>query len=173
MEIEQLVKRAKKGDEQAFFQLISSQKAQIYRVAYAYLKREQDALEAVQEVTYRAYKEMEKLREPLYFSTWVIRITINYCNTELKKRKRVTVKPDVGLSTPIRDNDLALEIKELLDSLDEQCQQVIILKYFQGMKLREIAEVMERPEGTIKTWLNRALGQLRKELDENGGVRHV
>ena len=86
-----MLKAAKKGNSEAFIQLLETQKGQIYRIAFAYLKNEQDALEAIQEVTFRAFKNIRKLKEPKYFSTWLTRIMINYCIDELKRKKRFLI----------------------------------------------------------------------------------
>src|SRR5699024_3006731 len=86
-----MLKAAKKGDSEAFIQLLETQKEQIYRIAFAYLKNEQDALEAIQKVTFRAYKNIKKLKEAKYFSTWLTRIMINYCIDELKRKKRFLI----------------------------------------------------------------------------------
>lgn len=89
-----LVLRAKKGDETAFYSLMMNHKEQLFKIAYSYLKNEQDALEAIQEVTFRAFKHIRKLKEPDFFSTWLIRILINHCNDELHKKKRLEMKAD-------------------------------------------------------------------------------
>lgn len=65
-----LIKKAVKGNKEAFYELISLYKEQLYKTAYAYLKNETDALEAIQEVTYRAYKNIKKLKQAHFFLTW-------------------------------------------------------------------------------------------------------
>lgn len=91
MSIESLVKKAKKGDDQAFYELIIEHKAQMYRIVLSYLKNDADSLEAIQEVTFRAFKQIKKLKEPSFFSTWLIRILINYCIDEQKRKQKVVV----------------------------------------------------------------------------------
>jgi RNA polymerase sigma factor (sigma-70 family) len=85
MSNELLVKRTIEGEEQAFHTLMLQHKEQLYRIAYSYFKNQEDSLEAIQEVTYRAYKAVRKLKEPAYFTTWVVRIMMNYCTDELRK----------------------------------------------------------------------------------------
>ncbi|WP_052877848.1 sigma factor [Thermoanaerobacter wiegelii] len=92
MNIEELVSRAKKGDDDAFYELISNLKEQLYRIAFSYLKNEEESLEALQEVTYRVYINIKKLKKAKYFNSWVIRIMINYCINELRNKKRFTNK---------------------------------------------------------------------------------
>jgi RNA polymerase sigma-70 factor (TIGR02954 family) len=165
----QLAKKAIAGDEYAFLQLIKRYKVDLYKIAFSYLKNEEESIEAIQEVTYRAYKNLSKVKEPSYFKTWLIRIMINYCNDQFNKKKREVSNDDFLLTQGVTENHVALEIEEALLSLDNRSREIILLKYFQGLKIKEIALVMECPEGSIKTWLHRALESLRAKLDEKGG----
>ncbi|WP_275887781.1 sigma-70 family RNA polymerase sigma factor [Bacillus sp. P14.5] len=90
-EDEVLVKKASKGDGEAFYQLMKIYKMQLYRIALSYFRNDQDALEAIQETTFRAYKGIGKLKKPSYFSTWLVRILLNYCNDELRKKKELYI----------------------------------------------------------------------------------
>lgn len=169
-----LVLRTKKGDETAFYSLMMNHKEQLFKIAYSYLKNEQDALEAIQEVTFRAFKHIRKLKEPDFFSTWLIRILINHCNDELHKKKRLEMKADFREELAFTvDNLSRIEMEEALDTLDEKYRQIIILKYFHDLKIKDIAALLECPEGTIKTWLNKALKELRKYLEDVEGTNHV
>ena len=62
--------------------------SRLYRIAYAYLHNEDDALEVIQESTYRAYRNLKKLKQPNYFETWLIRILLNCCADERKRQGR-------------------------------------------------------------------------------------
>jgi len=84
----ELATAAKAGDEEAFYTLMSLQKERLYRIAYAYLKNEDDAIEAIQEATYRAWKTIRRLREERLFPTWIVRILLNCCNDEWKRKRR-------------------------------------------------------------------------------------
>lgn len=172
MDISHLLKAARKGDDDAFFQIMSVHKASLYRVAYAFLKNEGDALEAIQEVTYRAYKNIKKIREPKYFSTWITRIMINYCNDELKRKKRYVSNVEAFEKGIIFPYDRHLEVEYAIQKLEPELQEIVVLKYFRDLTIEQITEQLQRPEGTIKTWLHKALKSLRKELG-NGGETHV
>lgn len=162
-----LIKKAKKGDDEAFYKLITLHRMQLYRIALSYLKNEHDAVEAIQETTFRAYKGLKKLRKPHYFSTWLIRILLNYCHDELKKKKRFVYDERLLESIEGTSEKSALEVDEAIHSLDEKYKKVIILKYLQGMKISEIADILDHPEGTIKTWLHKGLIELRNHLGED------
>lgn len=169
---EQLVEKAIAGDEGAFLQLMKHYKVDLYKTALSYLRNEHEAIEAVQEVTYRAYKNIKKVREPAFFKTWLIRIMINYCNDQMKEKKRVVYDDELLSKYWIEDGDLQFEIDEALRSLDESSRELIMLKYIHGLKIKEISAEMDCPEGTIKTWLHKALKLLREKLEEKGGEKH-
>ncbi|RTR25834.1 sigma-70 family RNA polymerase sigma factor [Robertmurraya yapensis] len=166
---ELLVRRAIRGDEDAFLQLIKMYKVDLYKTSFSYFRNEEEALEALQEVTYRAFKSIRKVKEPAYFKTWLIRIMINYCNDQLRKKKREVLNEEYLASQGISETHEGLEIEEALLGLDQRSREIITLKYFHGLKIKEIALAMECPEGTVKTWLHKALESLRLSLSEKGG----
>lgn len=168
-----------RGDAEAFYELMNLHKEQLYRIAFRYLQSEQDALEAVQEMTYRAYRSISKLKEPKFFQTWLIRILINTCNDELKRLKVQIPMNEEIIYNNLKDLDDStepggradlqrLDILEALDHLDTKYRQVIELKYFEDLTIQQIAVALERPEGTIKTWLIQSYKQLKEYLQERG-----
>jgi RNA polymerase sigma-70 factor (TIGR02954 family) len=171
MNDEDLVKAAQKGDTEAFYKLILTYKDKLYSIAYCYLKTEQDALESIQEITYRSYVKINKLKEPNYFGTWITKILINYCIDEQKRKlKMVNIEDyppanDKGKNSADVDK---LSLEDAIDKLEPKYKEVIILKYIQDMTTNDISKIMECPEGTIKTWLSRALKQLRDLLNVGG-----
>ncbi|MBH0171275.1 sigma-70 family RNA polymerase sigma factor [Fictibacillus sp. 18YEL24] len=173
METEQLVKKAIKGNDEAFLQLIQTYKVDLYKTALSFLRNEEEALEAMQEVTYRAYKNIKKLKNEVYFKTWLIRIMINYCNDQLKHKKRVVRNDEILNSLGFSENHSQLELKDAMLDLDDRSREILTLKYFNDVKIKDIATIMQCPEGTVKTWLNKALRALREKLEEKGGNLHV
>lgn len=168
----EIVEKAIERDEQAFIQLIQLHKDALYKTAFAFLKNEHDAIEAIQEVTYRAYEKIHTVKEPQYIKTWLIRVMMNYCQDQLKKRKRYTSSEtlrEIGAHA----NEAKLEIEEAIASLSNAEQQLIFLKYYQNTKIKEIAEIERIPEGTVKSRLHKALKSLRTFLSEKGDIDHV
>ncbi|MET3937638.1 RNA polymerase sigma factor (sigma-70 family) [Paenibacillus sp. PvP094] len=163
----ELTVAAQKGDAEAFAALMAMHQSRLYRIAYAYLHNEGDALEAIQESTYRAYRKLKKLKEPSYFGTWLIRILLNYCADERKRKNRyspVTEMHEPSSWDRPEDPDLAAAVS----ALDPDCKQIIILSYFEGFSLTETAEILDIPVGTVKSRLHRTLGQLRAQLEMKG-----
>jgi RNA polymerase sigma-70 factor (TIGR02954 family) len=173
MNMDETVKKAIKGDDQAFLQLMNEYKIDLYKTALSFLKNDQEALEAIQEVTYRAYKSIHTLRETSYFKTWLIRIMINYCNDQLKKNKRMILNEEILHVQGISESHDGMELKDAMLALDERSREILTLKYFHDLQIKEIANSMKCPEGTVKTWLNKALKALRGKLEEKGGNLHV
>jgi RNA polymerase sigma-70 factor (ECF subfamily) len=170
---EQLVEEAINGDDHAFLQLIQLYKIDLYKTALSFLRNEEEALEAIQEITYRAYKNIQTVQEPAYFKTWLIRIMINYCNDQLKKKKRIVVKEEIVNIQGISENHVRMELEDAILGLDDRSREILTLKFFNDMKIKEIASTMKCPEDTVKTWLNKALKALRDKLEDKGGDIHV
>ncbi|WP_333649012.1 RNA polymerase sigma factor [Lacrimispora sp.] len=135
-----------------------------YRLAYSYVRNEQDALDIVQESAYRIIKECRKLREETYLSTWIYRIVINASIDFLRKQKGERVSLD-QVEIPHEDRYEEEDYLELLSSLEEKDRAIVILKYVEEWKLDEIAEIMEMNVNTVKARLYRALRKLKIELE--------
>ncbi len=169
-----LVERAAKGNREAFGELIIMHQEYLYRLAYLYTKNEQDALDAVQECAMRAMISMDKLREPACFKTWITRILINSIYLAQKKNGKYSLFEEYSVAAP----ELPVSIEEkadlydAIDLLSPVYKTVVILQYFQGMKIKEIAQVMNLPAGSVKAYLFRAKEALRKQLDD-GGKNHA
>lgn len=160
------------GDDDAFLALMQIHKETLLRTAMAFLRSEHDALEALQEVTYRAYKKIHTVREPAYIKTWLVRIMMNYCQDQLKRGKRLVLTGEVADSTGKEDVS-QIELAEVLATLTPDEQQLIYLKYFQEVKIKEIAELSNIPEGTVKSRLHKILRSLRSHFGDKGGMDHV
>ena len=170
-----LVKRARNGDEDAFLELFQKYEEEIYRTAFIYVKNQNDALDAVQETAYRSFKSIKNLREPKFFKTWLIRITISCSLDILRKRKKVILlNPEFEecISDDSEDaNDvtiLEMTIQDLIEGLNENEKSIIILRFYQDLTIREVSETLNIPLGTAKTVLYRALKKLRKNLKGDG-----
>lgn len=169
MTIIRLVKKAQKGDDKAFAKLFQQYEVDIYRMAFVYVKNKEDALDVVQDVAYQSFKKIDTLKNPEYFKTWLMRMTINCAiNVIRKNRKVVQLKPEyvdvVGVTDADEDIPLSLSLQELLDALNEDEKSVVLLKFYHEYTFQEIAELLQMPLGTAKSITYRALGKLRKEL---------
>ncbi|UVI30564.1 RNA polymerase sigma factor [Paenibacillus spongiae] len=176
MNKEQLAEAAAKGDEQAFLQIMNGEKQQMMRIAYAYLRNEADALEAIQETVCRAWLKRHALKKPQYITTWLIRILIHVCTDELRRRKRAIpadmrqepvqagMEDDRELQSGAAGAEDRLDIAAAVELLEEPYRDVIRLKYYEDLTVLDIAGILQRPDGTIRTWLHKGLKQLRKYM---------
>lgn len=162
--------------EERLIELIETDKAQFYRIAYSYVHNEQDALEVIQESVCKAYKSLHKLKSPEYFKTWFIKIVINTAIDMQGERAKV-LPFDMGRDEPsshassenpdeIKAIELRLDLERAMNRLAQHEQLIVSLRYFEEMKLEEISEIMERPVSTIKSTLYRSLKKLRINLEE-------
>lgn len=161
------VKRAKQGNKEAFCNLIRMNKIAIYRVAKSILSKEDDVEDAVSEAILKAYKNIKFLKNEAFFKTWLIRIVINESNTLYKKRsKEVIVDKEHFNNIKVKDKYKDLSLYNAINSLDDDLRTTTILFYFEDMKYKDIAKVLNVKEGTIKSRLSRAKEKLYHMLKE-------
>ena len=164
--MEHLVRKAITGDDDAFLQLMQIHRDVLYKTAFIYLKNEHDVLEALQEVTFRAYTKRHQVKEPSFFQTWLVRILLNYCMDTLKKQGNLfSLNEDVEKEQHSSNQDLMLALRELPSAQRE----LIHLKYFNDLKVSEIARRPKIPEGTVKSRLHHTLKKIRVFMGERGG----
>lgn len=161
MEFE-IVQRAIRGDQQAILLLIEMDEDILYRMAFTYMKNEQDALDVMQELIYKALKKMHTVQQYEFARTWLVRVLINCCKDQLRKRK-----PTI----PIEEHHLVerviySDMERLLEHLTLSEQQLVYMKYFQQLKNKEIAQLNQIPEGTVKSKLHHILKKLRRFAGE-------
>jgi RNA polymerase sigma-70 factor, ECF subfamily len=165
-----LVKRAIKGNKKAFQELMEYEKVKLYKIAYVYMKNEGDALEVFQETVYKALVSIGNLKEERYFSTWITRILINTAVDLLRRKKRIIpMDRDVleRKTTPYIHSERNPELLEAVMELDDRYKEVLILRFYKDLTVKEIADVLNCPEGTVKTNIHRGVGILRNKLKED------
>ena len=156
-----LVKKAQHRDTDAFAELIRAYKQDMYRVAKSYLRNDEDVADAIQDAILACFEQLRSLRSPEYFKTWLIRILINKCNDIIKSGKRyVTLEsiPDIGYSDTGHSN---VEFMMLMDSLDESCRTVLVLRYGECLSIKEISEVLGISESAVKKRLERSRDKIK------------
>ena len=159
-----LVRKSKKGNNLAFSTLIKSYEKDLYKVAIAMTKNDDDALDCIQEAILQAYISIKDLRQDEYFKTWLIKILINKCNALLKKNKKI-----LNLDVSIAENDKVeqsdrLELKDSINNLDSNLKIIVILYYYEDMSIKDISESLNIPQGPIKSRLSRARSKLKEML---------
>ncbi|MGE5703640.1 MAG: sigma-70 family RNA polymerase sigma factor [Clostridia bacterium] len=149
-------RQAVAGDKDAFVRLMLTMEQMLYRVARSMLKTDSECLDAVQEAVVCAYTSIHLLREPRFFKTWLVRILLNVCYRMLREQVKV-----VPFAEPFRAEaeerfESKVELQEALDSLDDDLRLAIRLHYYEGFTIREMADILQIAEGTIKSRLVKA-----------------
>ena len=172
MEQELKVKQAQKGNQEAFLELMKVYKADLYRSLYYYLKNKDEALEGVQEVTYRALMNIKGLKNPDGFKAWLMKIAANYAIDQIKRSSREMVAALEVDSIDVMENrncEKSLDgisvdkvyLDSLMKSIKPEYSRVITLKYFKDMTTKDIFIALGIPEGTVKSCISRGLKAMR------------
>ena len=165
--MEFLIKKAMKGDSEAFISLINKHELSMYKAAKAILHNEEDIGDAIQETIIAAYKSIQTLKQTTYFKTWLTRILINKCNDIIRNNQNI-VFIDTYKEEGYRDKaHEKLEFDEAFDKLADEYKLVLNLYYVDGVNLREISEILDENENTIKSRISRGKKQLKNFLLNN------
>ena len=162
--MELLVKKAQRGDSEAFITLIEQNKQSMYKVARGFLREEEDVADAMSQTVLNCYEKITTLKQCSYFKTWMIRILINNCKDMLRRKKG-----DISLEavSEIKDQpsqDGLQGFREMVAPLEAKDQSIFMLYYVYGLKVKEIAACMEMKENTVASRLRRGRETLRKEM---------
>ena len=154
--MEEEVRKAQKGDKEAFIGLIRQMEQKLYRVSRSILPNDEDCADAAQEAIVKAYKGLHALKDPSLFSTWLIRILMNECNKIWNREQKYIAGEAAERSYSMEGFEDKIEIREAVERLEQPLKIVVVLYYFEDLPVKQIAEILELPEGTIKSRLNRA-----------------
>lgn len=156
-----LVRRARRHDKAAFQQLMEEQGKAMYKTAKAILKNDDDAADAMQETALACWEKIDTLEKDKYFKTWLTRILINNCYAIYRQRMKLVSEDALPEPWYQEEGYANAEWESFLNCLDEKYRTVVILYYVQGFKTREIAEILEVNESTVRGRLAAA----RKKLE--------
>jgi len=178
-----LIMKSKKGDIDAFEELIKNYEKKAYNIAYRIMNNEEDAKDMTQEALIKIYKSIKNFRQESTFSTWIYRIVTNVCLDELRKRKKSetipleintegekgTMRFEIGADEETPEDlyeqvELRQVIFNMINSLKEDYRTVIILRDMQGFSYEEISIILGCSLGTIKSRINRARNALKDKL---------
>ena len=140
-----------------------------YRLAYSYVKNKENALDIVQESILKALRSIDRLDDISYLKTWFYRIVVNTAIDFIRKHQRMTVMDDAILDShlpKLEDEMTDMDLQNAIDQLPPKYKSIIILRFFEDLKIDEIAEVTGDNANTVKTRLYAALKKLRIEIGE-------
>src|SRR5215213_6668118 len=171
-----IVERALTGDAEAFGEIVRRWERRIFALAYGMLGREDDARDATQETFLAAFRNLRGFRGDAKVSSWLHRIAVNQCITRQRRAKVRSESPldeEVAeFSLPVSDSPASvveerqetLAVRRAINSLPVELRQVVIMKEFEELTFREIADVLDLPLSTVKSRLYTALKQLQMRL---------
>lgn len=170
-----LVNESKSGNKEAFTELILKNQKDLYRIAKMRLSDNYDIDDAIQETMITAFKSIKKLKENKYFKTWIIRILINKCNeiySKKKKESNMVRKYDI---TTFESKNEMLEIENkfdfyrLINILNYEERICMVLYYVYDYKIKDISEILNMNENTIKARLARGREKIKKKGEVKNG----
>jgi RNA polymerase sigma-70 factor (ECF subfamily) len=169
-----LIERAKRGDPEAFGQLVRERIARLDAAARLILRDPELASDAVQDSLLLAWRDLPGLRDVDRFDAWVHRVVVRSCLGVLRRRRHRAIEVElmehVGSSVDdigslVIDRD---QVERALRRLDPDWRAVVVAHFFLGLPLSEVAETLGIPIGTAKSRLHRALVAMRNELEPGG-----
>ncbi|HEX3250837.1 MAG TPA: sigma-70 family RNA polymerase sigma factor [Pyrinomonadaceae bacterium] len=179
---EVIVERALTGDAEAFGELVRRWERRIFALSYGMLGREEDARDATQETFLAAFRNLRGFRGEAKVSSWLHRIAVNQC---ISRQRRAKVRSESALddehenesasfAAPVNESPVrvvegrqeTLAVRRAINSLPLELKQVVVMKEFEELTFREIADVLDLPLSTVKSRLYTALKQLQMRLQK-------
>ncbi len=179
---EQIVERALTGDAEAFGEIVQRWERRIFALTFGMLGREEDARDATQETFLAAFRNIRSFRGEAKVSSWLHRIAVNQCIT---RQRRAKVRKESGLeeeeekhaasfSAPlhylpalvVEGRERSAAVRRAVNSLPLDLRQVIVMKEFEELTFREMADALDIPLSTVKSRLYTALKQLQMRLQQ-------
>lgn len=139
-----------------------------YRLAYSYVKNEADSLDIIQESIIKALTSIESLKEIEKVKSWFYKIVIRTSIDYIRKNKKYNDMIDISeiINNGKSDQYKDLDLYKALDELDETYKTIIILRYFEDMKINDIADILDENPNTVKTRLYAGLKKLKIDIGE-------
>ena len=153
--------------EQAFLDAVERHQSMLFRVAYTILHNHEDCADALQDALEKAWRRKDSIRNPEAFRSWMTRIVINCSRDTLRKRKITCAPLDENIPIPLSED---LQLSDTLKRLDEGLRLPLVLHYMENLSVKEIAQVMHLPQGTVKNRLHRGREKLARLIREEGMV---
>lgn len=159
-EYAKLIHQAKQGSAQAFSELYREVYRDLYRFALYALKNSHDAEDAVSETVMDAWAQIRGLRREESFKAWIFKILSNKCRQRLKQYVNKTEELSEDLCDAQRDTAEDMDVKQAFSRLDEEERLILSMRIFGGYSSREIAQMLEMNDNTVRSRQKRALEKM-------------
>lgn len=177
---EKIIARARRGDADAFEQLVVAYRDQVFRLALRMCGSEADADEVAQEALLSAWKALPNFRGESQFSTWLYQLTTHAAIDLMRREKRQIAAADiteVNAADPAPSPQQQAEqseqreiVRDAILQLAPEQREVVVLRFMEELSYEEIGAVLKLPPGTVKSRLNRAKAQLKEILSKSGNL---
>lgn len=165
--MEELINEAKRGNKEAFTQIMLNLKIELYKIARIRLSNNEDIDDAVQETMIAAFKNIHKINDNSNFKKWMITILINKCNRIYRKRKKYNISFEgeefENYLKSDEDLDKSLNFYYILKDLNYDERIIVSLYYLEDYTTKDISKILKINENTIKTKLRRAKIKLKNK----------
>lgn len=173
-DFEKKVAKAQDGDKESLIELIMQRQNQFYRIAYSYLGNEQKVFDALQETIIKSFHSITKLREKSYFYTWYISILRNTCKKMIISDSNIVYVSDF-IENNIDCGNFNEEKMDLFNGimqLKEKFREIIYLRYIEDLTIKEISEILNCPEGTVKSRIYYGVLKLKEYVQIKEGDKY-
>ena len=177
---ENIIARARRGDADAFEQLVIAYRDPVFRLALRMCGNEADADEAAQEAFLAAWRGLPNFRGDSKFSTWLYQLTTHAAIDLMRRQKRQIAAEDItevsapdpapGPQQQAERAETRQAVRDALLRLTPEYRQIVTLRFLQELSYEEIGAALDLPSGTVKSRLNRARARLKEILSENGNL---
>lgn len=177
---ENIIARARRGDADAFEQLVVAYRDQVFRLALRMCGNEADADEVAQEAFLSAWKALPNFRGDSQFSTWLYQLTSHAAIDLMRREKRQIAAEDItevsapdpapGPQQQAEQSETRQAVRDAMAQLSPEYRQIVVLRFLQELSYEEIGAVLKLPPGTVKSRLNRAKSQLKGILSKSGNL---
>jgi RNA polymerase sigma-70 factor (ECF subfamily) len=183
---EDLVRALRAGSTDSLGTLVARWERPLFRFVHRMLPREEDVRDVCQETFLKVLEKAHRFRDGSRFSTWMYQIALNLCRDRVRKARRWRLVVSDGVDLPeraavqhpapsgtdpartVEHAERAAALRRALETLPHEQREVVVLKEFEGLKFREIAEILGCPESTVKSRMYYGLSGVREALVASG-----
>ncbi len=180
MNQQKIIQSAKAGNREALIQLLKQIEGSIYTTAFYFMGNEHDAKDVTQEALLKVYTKLDTFQEKATFRTWVQRITTNICIDKFRRNKtdvsieglEMVLTDYSNIEEEVVNKEMMEELMEQISLLPEKIKSVMIFRYIHEFSYQEIANTLDIPINTVKSYLFRGRDQIQRKMKiaGQGGV---
>jgi RNA polymerase sigma factor, sigma-70 family len=167
VDLEELVKRAKAGDQEALVQLVLAKKEGFYKLAYVYMENKEDVLDAMEDMIVLLFENIRRLKNEASFYSWSKTILVNCCRGALRKQKKVIAMekvPEGSYLDVFAEKEEQIALKQHWAKLSERQREVLKLRFYLDLDYESIARILNIPLGTVKSRIHTGLKVLQRSI---------